>query len=104
VSGVAFDASAATFPVVFATGPSDVVRRLRCRDVLGELLLRVARLRDVREEPFLPVDLLDLERPRADRLLEDRVVCAILIASLSVGFLAGRVCGPWAGITRECAI
>jgi hypothetical protein len=41
----------------------------------------------VRDEPFLFVDLFALELLRVERLLEDRVVWAILLASL-VGFLA----------------
>jgi hypothetical protein len=85
VSGAAFDAAAATFPVVFATGPLDVVR--------------LVPVREVREVPFLPadrllVDLLDALEERvfvADLLLEDLVVWAILIASLFLfGFLARR--------------
>jgi hypothetical protein len=76
-------------PVVFATGPFAVVRLLcarglvLARDVRDVPFLLVDRLLVVRDVPFLLVDLLDLERPRADRLLEDRVVWAILIASLS---------------------
>lgn len=84
MSGAAFDARAATFPVVFATGPFAVVRLVpardlvRAREVRDVPFLLVDRLLVVRDVLFPLVDLLDLERPRADRLLEDRVVCAIL--------------------------
>jgi hypothetical protein len=108
VSGVALDAIAATFPVVFATGPFEVVRLafevvrlVLARDVREVPFLLVDRLLDVRDEPLLVVDLVDLERPRADRLLEDRVVWAILIASLS-GFLPARdPCAPCRSLTRQ---
>jgi hypothetical protein len=39
------------------------------------------------DRPFF-VDLLELERLRVDRLLEDRVFCAIFLA-FPLGFLAG---------------
>jgi hypothetical protein len=94
VSGAAFDAIAATFPVVLETGPFAAVRLVVARDLP---FLLVDRLLDVRDEPFLPVAFLDVERPLADRLLEDRFVCAILIASLCwplVGFLAKGGCAP----------
>jgi hypothetical protein len=82
VSGAAFDAIAATFPVVCDTGPFEVVRLVLRRDAWDVPFLLVDRLLDVRDELFLPVDLVDFERPPDDRLLEARFVCAILIASL----------------------
>jgi hypothetical protein len=86
VSGAAFDAAAATFPVVFATGPLDVVRLVPAPAVRDAPFLPVDRLLvdlfDALDERVFVVDLLDRGRPRADRLLEDRVVWAILIASL----------------------
>lgn len=104
ISGVfAFEANSATFPPAFATPfrelvPSaELVRRLalglllvlelELADELEEpllLLLRFLPLEplEVLEEPFLLVDLLALERLRVDRLLEDRVVWAMVIASL----------------------
>ena len=44
--------------------------------------LRLELDRELPEEPFLLVALFELERLRVDRLLEDRVVWAIVIASL----------------------
>jgi hypothetical protein len=98
-------------PPAFATGPfdegvllDDVVRPLARvllapdlevvdLDVLDELerpfrLFDVLEVepREVLEDPFLLVDLLELERLRVDRLLEDCVVWAMVIASL--GFRA----------------
>jgi hypothetical protein len=60
------------------------------------LLLRFLPLEplEVLEEPFLLVDLLELERLRVDRLLEDRVVWAMVIASL--GFWASVPAAPFA--------
>jgi hypothetical protein len=68
-----------------------LVLELELADELEEpllLLLRFLPLEplEVLEEPFLLVDLLALERLRVDRLLEDRVVWAMVIASL--GFRA----------------
>jgi hypothetical protein len=77
------DASSATFPPAFATGPFWVVRRAlvavdRAVDRVDRALL---------DEPFLLVDLLVLgfAELRLDELrLEDRVVCAIDIAFLGL--------------------
>jgi hypothetical protein len=107
-SGVlAFEASWATFPPALATpfgelvGRAELVRRLalglllvldlELLDELEEPLLLLLLLLpvdplEVLEEPFLLVDLFELERLRVDRLLEDRVVWAMVIASL--GFRA----------------
>jgi hypothetical protein len=99
-------------PPAFATGPfeevvllDDVVRPLARGvllapdlevldlDVLDELdrpfrLFDVLEVEpfEVLEDPFLLLDLLELERLRVDRLLEDCVVWAMVIASL--GFRA----------------
>jgi hypothetical protein len=97
ISGVfAFEASWATFPPAFATEPFEELVRLEVvlrlargllelePDLLDELedpLLPLDALEPL-EEPFLLVDLLELERLRVDRLLEDRVVWAMVIASL----------------------
>jgi hypothetical protein len=62
--------------------------------------LRLELDRAFPEEPFLLFDLVELERLRVDRLLEDRVVWAMVIASL--GFRAScafRTGGP-PGLTR----
>ena len=99
-SGVfAFDASSATLLPAFETAPfCEVWRALAL--VLAEVpreadvllrdapdrppveLLRLELDRELPEEPFLLVALFELERPRVDRLLEDRVVWAMVIASL----------------------
>jgi hypothetical protein len=102
VSGAAFDAAAATFPVVFATGPFEV-RLVPAREVREVPFLLVERLLvdllDALGEPFFVVDLLELERPRADRLLEDRVVWAILIASLFASLPAASARAPCWSLT-----
>jgi hypothetical protein len=66
---------------------------------LGEPL-RFELDRALPEEPFLLFDLLELERLRVDRLLEDRVVWAMVIASL--GFRASSTfrAGGRSGLTR----
>jgi hypothetical protein len=111
----AFDASSTTFPPVLAIAPFDDVCRARVPDDVrreADVVLRRDReeaelplfervrpelgraLLDEPEEPFLLVDLFVLE-PLDELLLEDRVVCAILIASL--GFRAScayRAGGP----------
>ena len=97
-SGVfAFEASSATLLPAFETAPFCAVwRALVPAEVPREadVLLRDApdrppveplRLeldRELPEEPFLLVALFELERLRVDRLLEDRVVWAMVIASL----------------------
>jgi hypothetical protein len=109
ISGVfAFEANSATFPPAFAKPfgalvcRAELVRRLALglllvldRELLEDeleepllLLLLFLPLEplEVLEEPFLLADLLELERLRVDRLLEDRVVWAMVIASL--GFRA----------------
>jgi hypothetical protein len=112
----AFDASSTTFPPVLAIGPfcdvcrapapddvrreADVVLRRDREDAELPLFERVRpeldrALLDEPEEPFLLVDLFVLELPLDELLLEDRVVCAICIASL--GFRAScsfRAGGP----------
>jgi hypothetical protein len=100
-SGVfAFEASSATLPPVLAIAPSDdprlvaevVVLRpvdlLLLRAVPDRLPFEVVRLeldRAVLDDPFPLVDLFVLE-PLDELRLEDRVVCAIVLASL--GFRA----------------
>jgi hypothetical protein len=79
--GFAFAASCETFSVV-ALAPLRLVDRLFVVDLLDLLLLFV--------EPFRLVDLFVLGRPRVARLLEDRVVWAISLASL--GFRASCAC------------
>ena len=109
-SGVlALEASWATFPPVFATAPfEDAVALDRLRDCpvvlplelpedrlalfarvvevpfrpFAELLRLPEELFRLPEEPLPLLDLVELERLRVDRLLEDRVVCAMVIASL----------------------
>jgi hypothetical protein len=102
-SGVfAFEASSATLLPAFETAPFCAVwfcavwRALVPAEVPREadvLLrddpdrppvepLRLELDRDLPEEPFLLVALFELERLRVDRLLEDRVVWAMVIASL----------------------
>jgi hypothetical protein len=113
ISGVfAFEANSATFPPAFAKPfgalvcRAELVRRLALglllvldRELLEDeleepllLLLLFLPLEplEVLEEPFLLADLLELERLRVDRLLEDRVVWAMVIASL--GFRASCAC------------
>ena len=88
-SGLAFEASSVTLSPAFATGPFAEDRLVVLRRVLLEpfVLLVGVRDREVLDEPFLLVDLLVLELLRVERVpLEDRVVWAILLASL--GFLA----------------
>jgi hypothetical protein len=110
------DANSATFPPVLAIGPFvelcralvlDGVRReadplLRREDVdlppfedvrlEEDELVRLVFARALPDEPaFLLVDLFVLE-PLDELLLEDRVVCAIVLASL--GFLAGALFAP----------
>jgi hypothetical protein len=110
------DANSATFPPVLAIGPFvelcralvlDGVRReadplLRREDVdlppfedvrlEEDELVRLVLARALPDEPaFLLVDLFVLE-PLDELLLEDRVVCAIVLASL--GFLAGALFAP----------
>jgi hypothetical protein len=104
-SGVfAFEASSATLPPAFAMVPfcavwralvpadvrreADVPLRREAPDRPPVEPLRLELDRELPEEPFLLVDLFELERLRVDRLLEDRVVWAMVIASLGVGFLA----------------
>jgi hypothetical protein len=117
-SGVfAFEASSATFPPAFASEPFEDGLCRDCEDEEARRppacgLLRVLDLEVVRdlealeerEEPFLDfaareellllLDLFELERLRVDRLLEDRVVWAMVIASL--GFLASVPAAPFA--------
>jgi hypothetical protein len=98
-SGVfAFEASSATLPPAFemvafcavwrALVPADVRReadvplRREAPDRPPVEPLRLELDRELPEEPFLLVDLFELERLRVDRLLEDRVVWAMVIASL----------------------
>jgi hypothetical protein len=109
----AFEASSATLPPAFETEPFDnvlfaAVDRLPARGllwVLDRLLDRPDRedepfrepeLLELPEEPLALLDFVDLERLRLDRLLEDRVVWAMVIASLgfraSCAFRTG-VCG-----------
>jgi hypothetical protein len=83
------DASSATFSPVLPIGPFEgvvlalVLVVLEDLAVLAELFpLFAVRLRDVLDEPFRLVDLFDLEPVRLERVLEDRVVWAILLASL----------------------
>jgi hypothetical protein len=121
----AFDASSTTFPPVLAIGPfgdacrarapddvrreADVVLRRDREDAELPLLERVRpeldRPLDEPEEPFLLVDLFVLELPLDELLLEDRVVCAILIASLgfraSCAFRAGGPLGLPAQVNFE---
>jgi hypothetical protein len=97
VSGVAFDATAATFSPALPTGPFDELVRgfvralelLRARErVLFDALLR-PRVLPARElpllglldEPFRLVDLVDLEPVRRERVLDDRVVWAMVFVS-----------------------
>ena len=101
MSGVfALKASCATLPPAFETAPFDeVVARAAVdrplarglfpvpdrpldRDVRVDLPFLELELREPLEEPLLPfLVLLELERLRVDRLLEDRVVWAMVIAS-----------------------
>jgi hypothetical protein len=96
INGVlAFEANSATFPPALLTAPFEllllaraVVERARELDGLDEALrarvLEPLRPRvladrepvflDLLDEPFRLVDLLDLELPRFERELEDRVV------------------------------
>jgi hypothetical protein len=122
----AFDASSTTFPPVLAIVPfDDVCRAVAPDDVRleADVVLRRDReagelplfervrpeldraLLDEPEEPFLLVDLFVLELPLDERLLEDRVVCAILIASLgfraSCAFRAGGPLGLPAQVKFE---
>jgi hypothetical protein len=101
---LAFDANSATLPTApleLLVRALDVVERARELDDLAELLrarvperlfrplvlfARELVLFDLPDEPFRLVDLLELERRGLDRLLEDRVVWAMVIASL--GFRA----------------
>jgi hypothetical protein len=123
IKGVlAFDASSATFPPALPIAPLELlaraldVERARELDDLAELLrdfvperlfrplVLLARelvLFDLLDEPFRLVDLLELERRGLDRLLEDRVVWAMVIASLlaSVPAAPFRTGGP-TGLTR----
>jgi hypothetical protein len=84
--GLALEASSATFSVVFSTGPfEDWLRLVLARDARAPL-----RLVDL----LLLVELFVLGRLlRVDRLLEERVVWAIALASLgfhaSCAFRAG---------------
>jgi hypothetical protein len=121
----AFDASSTTFPPVLAIGPfDDVCRAPAPEDVRREadVVLRRDRedaelplfervrpeldraLLDEPEEPFLLVDFFVLE-PLDELLLEDRVVCAIFIASLgfraSCAFRAGCSVGLPAAVKFE---
>jgi muconolactone delta-isomerase len=105
-SGFAFDASSATFPVVFSIGPLDEVVRVRefvrargrdDRDDRDDDLDELARPRvlparevvlfDLVDEPFRLVDLFDLEPVRRERVLDDRVVWGIC-SRLSSAFRA----------------
>ena len=90
----AFEASSATLPPAFETEPFDEVARGLLR-ALDPLLDRPDReVEPFREPEFLErleellplLDFVELERLRLDRLLEDRVVWAMVIASL--GFRA----------------
>jgi hypothetical protein len=98
-SGVfAFEASSATLLPAFETAPfcavwralvpadvrreADVPLRREAPDRPPVEPLRLELDRELPEEPFLLVDLFELERLRVDRLLEDRVVWAMIIASL----------------------
>jgi hypothetical protein len=65
-----------------------VVRRRDAVDLLPLEPVRFELDRAFPDEPFLLVDLFVPELPLDELLLEDRVVCAIVIAFL--GFLAGR--------------
>jgi hypothetical protein len=101
------EASSATFPPALPIAPLELlaralaaVERERELDDLAELLRDLVPERlfrelvllardpvfDLLDEPFRLVDLLEPERRGLDRLLEDRVVWAIVIASL--GFRA----------------
>lgn len=119
----AFEASSATLPPAFATEPlEEVVPRgweeVRLplergvllafdRDVLDELeVLEEVEApffvldREALEELFPLLDLFEPERLRVDRPLEDRVVWAIVIASLGcLASCAFRTGGP-PGLTR----
>ncbi|HEY7267405.1 MAG TPA: hypothetical protein VH501_06895 [Solirubrobacterales bacterium] len=84
VSGVAFDATAATFSPALPTGPFDELERDFVRVELLRLRVLPARelpLLGLLDEPFRLVDLVDLEPVRRERVLEDRVVWAMVLVT-----------------------
>jgi hypothetical protein len=113
------DANSATFPPAFPMAPFELL--VRARDVvrdreldgLDELLRprelpdRELVLLDLLDAPFRLVDLLDVDPLRFERVLddrerEDRVVCAMVIASLGFRASSAIRAGGESGLTR-CA-